>query len=125
MTTTSAGHPAWMRRCYLRLLHAADVVVTVSRHLRDIAQANGASPVLIPNGCDPSVLQRVAGEPESLSGIPRPRAVLTGRYNSRVDGKSFDAMVGAFPGISFVVVGDVNVALPTAPNVYALGSVID
>jgi glycosyltransferase involved in cell wall biosynthesis len=122
-TTSSAVHPAWMRHCYRRLLRSADLVVTVSRRLHEIARANGVDSVIVPNGCDPAALQRDSREPAQFARIPKPRAVYAGRFNSRVDRDLFEVLARASPGTSFLVVGDVDNELPELPNIYSLGSV--
>src|SRR5450432_931233 len=38
-------------RSYRRLLRAADLVVTVSRRLRELAAENGVAAITVPNGC--------------------------------------------------------------------------
>jgi glycosyltransferase involved in cell wall biosynthesis len=122
-SSASVKHKKWIHSSYLRLLSAADLVVTVSRRLCELAKDNGVDAEVVPNGCDLSLSRQEMPEPASLAHVPRPRAVYAGSFSSRVDHRLFERLVQEFPGVSFVVVGVVGTAVPPAPNVHAVGSV--
>ncbi|MDQ1486412.1 MAG: teichuronic acid biosynthesis glycosyltransferase TuaH [Actinomycetota bacterium] len=120
-TAVNVAHPEWTHRSYLRLLHAADVVVTVSARLRDLARENGVAAVIVPNGCDLSAADRETPEPPALAGLTRPRAVYAGSVSGRVDTELFDRLVREFPAVAFIIIGSGDTRMPEAPNVHVVG----
>lgn len=106
----------------------ADVVVVVSPHLAEHWSALGATPVLIPNGCNAAYLQDSSSQP-AVTDLPRPVIGLIGQLTERIDLGVLTAVADA--GYSLLLVGpydarwerDGFAALIARPNVRYAGRV--
>ena len=123
------GERAAMAAATDRLLQRVDLVVAVSRALCDRARAAGRHVEWLPNATDLDAIsgdQRAGSDP--LAGIPRPRLGYVGQIANRLDYPLLDALAGAEPGWSLVLIGPVWPsdraavdALARRPNVHLLG----
>lgn len=94
--------PAYLARARAANLRSADAVVTVSPALADLHASPGRLPVVIPNGCDPSIFARNAA-PVGGIRLPHPVAGVVGQMNERTDLAHLRAVLAA--GMSLLVVG--------------------
>jgi len=120
--------PAYLRRREDAQLGAADLVVTVTRHLADRWRDRCREVVVVPNGCDPGHFARTDDTPTDTSiALPPPVAGFVGRLSDRIDLDLLTAV--ADTGTSLLLVGPVDpsfatdrfAALVARENVQAVG----
>jgi glycosyltransferase involved in cell wall biosynthesis len=103
------------------------VIATSEPVLQRMLTLCGNIPSLIlPNGVD-AAFSLPQDEPAALRGIPRPRAVYVGAFEQRLDIAVIRYLVGKFPNVSFVIIGDgfrqEEIRAIPGKNVYLLGLV--
>ncbi|WP_152991266.1 glycosyltransferase [Frankia sp. R43] len=99
--------PVRVQVAEVRVAAKADVVITASPVVHDKLTALGASPILIPYGCDPEAFAGVetAADPEDVD-LPGPVAGLVGHINARIDLGLLEAVAEA--GHSLLLVGPID-----------------
>lgn len=112
---------SWLLGRHWDLLADADLVVGVSPTLVEDNRRLGVPAVLVPNGCDAAHFGWERPEPPELAAVTRPRAIIAGAWNSRVDTELVDRLARLRRDMMFIIVGQVQLPLPKAPNVIALG----
>ncbi|HEX5117370.1 MAG TPA: glycosyltransferase [Pseudonocardiaceae bacterium] len=120
-----------LRRDERRAVTTADLVLAITPLLADRWRALGATPVLLPNGCDPEPYLRVETvTPAPLpAGFPTPVAGVVGQLNDRLDARLLAAV--ADTGLGLLLVGphdpgwlpDTWADLVARPNVHHVGAV--
>jgi teichuronic acid biosynthesis glycosyltransferase TuaH len=88
-----------------RVLARADVVAAVSPYLAQRWSGLGASPVVIPNGCLPSIPAAEAS-PAALPDLPPPVVGLIGQLSDRIDLSVLESVASA--GLSLLIVGPLD-----------------
>ncbi len=111
---------AWLRACESRMLRAADLVFAASPSLAEKLRAERRDVELLANVADVELFSRAVtenhAEPESLAGLPRPRAVYVGNLAAyRFDFESLQAAARALPNVGFALVGPIGLGDPKAP----------
>lgn len=120
-----------LRRDERRAVATADLVLAITPALAEKWRALGATPVLLPNGCDPEPYLRVdTVSPAPLpAGFPTPVAGVVGQLNDRLDAELLTAV--ADTGLGLLLVGphdpgwlpDAWARLMARPNVHHAGAV--
>lgn len=120
-----------LRRDERRAVTSADLVLAITPTLAEKWRGLGATPVLLPNGCDPEPYLRVDdARPAPLPpGFPTPIAGVVGQLNDRLDAGLLAAV--ADTGLGLLLVGPHDPGwLPGAwadlvarPNVHHAGAV--
>lgn len=108
--------PAYLARAREANLRSADEVIAVSQPLADLLHHSRTPPVVIPNGCDPTLFCSDA-EPAAGLHLCHPIAGIIGRMNERTDMDYLRAALGA--GISLLIVGPRSFADPARDREFA------
>jgi teichuronic acid biosynthesis glycosyltransferase TuaH len=108
-----------LRRQARQRLAEADLVVAASPALADGLRADGAEPLLVPNGCDWAAFAGTDEVPPAPDVAPtRPAAGLVGHLSERIDARHLDAL--ARRGVPLLLVGPAP-ARPTGALAAVLG----
>lgn len=109
---------------YHKALSNADVVLTTSDKLFNVASQVNPHTFLVPNGCDyDHFSNRIYGPPVDIANLPRPIIGYIGVVATWVDLNLIVKVADQYPDYSIVVVGPLyNVTdVPQRPNIHWLG----
>lgn len=109
---------------YDRAVRTADIVLTTSDKLFELASSINPNSFLVPNGCDFEYFSnRIHGRPAEIANIPGPIIGYIGVVATWVDVDLIARVADKYPDFSVVVVGPLyNVTdVPRRPNIHWLG----
>ncbi|MGY1699111.1 glycosyltransferase [Geodermatophilus sp. SYSU D00766] len=102
--------PRLLQQWEARQLGDADVPIAISPSLAQRWAAAGYRPLVLPNGCDPGLRDRVRGaDPAADVRLPRPIAGVVGQLSARLDLRMLECV--AETGLSLLLVGPLDPAL--------------
>jgi glycosyltransferase involved in cell wall biosynthesis len=121
-----AGYTKEMQRLEAQLAASVDLVVYSGSTLASYVAGLGARRSLhLPNGVDFARYVDLDDEaPGDLAAIPRPIAIYVGAMDEWFDFETVDALAGALPDVSFVLIGPDKLArgrITPRPNLHLLG----
>ncbi len=126
LMTGFAGFTAEMHALQRELAASVDLVVYSAKTLEDHVAAMGARRSMhLPNGVAVDhFTEPIMPVPADLATIHRPIAIYVGAIEAWFDFDSVNALAGALPEVSFVIIGPGDLArsqLVRRPNVHVLG----